>query len=923
MRRTAWAALILVAVLCLRASAQEPARQVFRGSVDLVTIMVYVVDSEGRPVPGLTPEDFVVELDGQRRPVRALDYRETVSAPPAGSPTDVTETTNVRTGAGGRVFMLLVDDLSFQASSIDLPAIRTSLARMIGQLAPQDRVGLATTSGRGPIIRPTSDHQRVATAVRSVGGRASNYKVLGVYVSLVEAIEILRGGFNVSALREVADRECRLQNIDVFEVCESIIEGQARVVLDETRDHTAMQLRSYEAVLASLADEPRPRILVLVSDGIATGGIVGFTSDLTRVSQAAAEANTQLYVVVGDRDNSVTGEGDRGRVTARSDEVALLHDGIESIASSVGGALLRLVGSADRPFDRMLLESSGVYEVGVDAPPGGRARLPEVVVSVNRPDVTVRANRRALVPAVAATMPVAADEVRRVLVDGATAVGVPLSVAASSRRAPGSKDLQLAVDLAVPDSVLAPLEVAFAVVNEQGRTVKSGGGTMNDAPRDGEYRFTFALPLQPGRYDVRVAVSDPDGRVGGVEHPVTLELRQMGRFLASDLQTGWIDQQGTRRFLGLTRLPAAAVAADVGIELYPADETPPAGAVAIRIDVTEVGRTAPLAIAMFEPTVAGDRWQLHTSIPVDTLLPGLFTVTATILDGGAAVGTLTTTLEKVAAPVEAGPTRPVLPSREAVIDALSGELRGVRRAFNPAPLLTPAMTRAAFGSLAESIGQALPEVLAQSTGSDEAWWDAVGVAAREPRTGFGAFARGLQNLRLPNGPAALTQFELALERAPASIAAMLYLGAAHAANRGDVSAAGAWQLALADPAVGFDWHLAQADALVRIGDWPAARATLRDMQARFPESRDVLVRLVEVELADGQVDEARPLLARLLDERPDDMDARWWQLVLAFADAVQPEQSPAVQTFLDLANRYLAEDGPRAEIVRAWVAALS
>jgi VWFA-related protein len=912
---------VATAAVCLRASVQEPARQVFRSAVDLVTIMVYVVDADGRPVPGLAPEDFTVELDGQRRPVRALDYRETTVAAAADGPAVTAVTADGGLSGGGRVITVLVDDLSFRTSSIDLPAIRAAVQRMTAALSPRDRIGLVTTSGRGPAISPTTDHQRVAAAIQAVNGRATQDSVVGVYVSLIEAIEVLRDGPRSAAFDEVASRECRVQNIDVIEVCRAIIDGQARVVLDETRDRTALQIRAYQSVLASLSGEPRPRLLVLVSDGLATGTGVGFTADLARVSRAAAEANVQLYAVVSEGDNAMINEGNRQRVAARSAEVALLHDGIESVTGAVGGALLRLVGSADRPFERMLSESSGVYEIGVDAPPGGRARLPEVVVSVSRPGVVVRANRRALVPTVAVARPSADAEVRRVLAEGATVVGVPLSVAATSRRAPGSRDLQLAVDLGVPDSAIAPLDVAFAVVSDQGRTVTSGTGRIDGAPRDGEYKFAFTVPLPAGRYGLRVAVADPDGRVGGVEHPVALDLLPMGRLLASDLQTGWLDEHGTRRFLGLARLPASAVAADISLELYPADDTRPDGSVAVQVDVAEVGSPSPASTAVFSPTIVRDRWQLRTSIPVDNLSPGLFTVTATVLDGGVAVGTRTTTLEKVSAPEDAAAAREELPPRAAVLEALFNELRGVRRPFNLAPLVGSDDVRAAVRSVAASAGEVVPDGLA-SDESPAALWDALGTVAREARTALGAFARGLLNLRLPNGPAAAAQFELALERAPASTAALRYLGAAYAASGQDQEAAGAWQLALADPAATRAWHLAQADALVRIGDRRSAAEVLRALLAQAPGESDVLVRLIEVQLADGRTDEAVPLVGQLVAASPDDVDARWWQVVLAFADAVDPDRPAAVERFVTLADRYLERNGPRAELVRAWVRAV-
>ena len=914
-------AVIVAVVTSVRLVGQEPPRQVFRGAVDLVTIMVYVVDADGRPVPGLAPEDFTVELDGVRRPVRALDYRETVTESAAAATT--TNAGPDGPGRGGRSIMVLIDDVSFRTSSSDLPSLRKAVQGMVAGLSTRDRIGLATTSGRGPLISPTGDHQRVTAAIQRVNGTAPAHAVAGFYVTIVEALEILRSGFGAAALEEVNERECGLQRMDISATCLSFVEAQARIVLDETRDRTALQVRSYQAVLSTLAEEPRPRILVLISDGIASGSAIGFTSDLTRIAEAAAEANVQLYVVMGEGDNAMINEGSRLRIEARSEEIAVLHDGIESVAGSVGGALFRLVGSSSRPFDRMLRESSGVYELGVDAPPGGRARLPEVVVSVNKPDVTVRANRRALVPTVAPPRPSVDNEVRRVLTTGAAATGVPMSVATSSRLAPGGKELQLAVDLAVPDSAVAPLRVSFAVVNDEGRVVKSGAGAIEDAPRDGEYRFAFAVPLPEGRYAVRVALSDPDGRVGGVEHVVTLALEPMGRLLASDLQTGWVDRQGTSRFLALSRLPAEATAADINLELYPADRSAPSGSVTVRVDVGEVGREAPLATSVFVPEVAKDRWQLRTSIPVESLPVGLFTVTATVLDDGTPVGSRTTTLEKVEAPpvTSGGPS--ALPSRRAVLDALATELVGAARRPALASLIEPAEVRAHLRSLAAAAGEPVPPALVAAGAPDTAFWDAMSAAAREQRTALGAFARGLLALRLPNGPAAATQFELAVERAPASIAAMLYLGAAWAASGKDDDAAGIWQLALGEPGVGLDWHLCQIDALVRIGDRAAALVALRTLAARYPDSTAVLARLVEVELAQGLADDARPHLSRLLEINPDDPEARWWEIVMAFADAVDPARPDAVPAFLAVADRYIERNWPRTDLVRSWRIAVS
>ena len=85
----------------------------------------------------------------------------------------------------------------------------------------------------------------------------------------------------------------------------------------------------------------------------------------------------------------------------------------------------------------------------------------------------------------------------------------------------------------------------------------------------------------------------------------------------------------------------------------------------------------------------------------------------------------------------------------------------------------------------------------------------------------------------------------------------------------------------------------------------------------------MLVRLVEVELAQGLGDEARPHLVRLLEMDPNDGEARWWEIVLAFADAVDPGRPDAAPEFLTKADRYVERNWPRADLVRSWRIAVS
>ena len=222
MRRIA----IVLCSICLIGAglpAQQPS-QVFRGTVDLVTLDVTVVDRDGKPVKGLTPDDFVVTLNGERREVRVLDYLEfgglsdLTSEPSAQVSNQKSPATQRR---GGRVILLVVDDLS--AKPAQMVALRTAAQHMLASLDLGDLVGLATTSGLGPVINPTRERSAVRSALesREIVGRYDE-TTAPFYISVPEAIEIYQVGGqvfaheaidianNTTTFAKVVNRECRL-----------------------------------------------------------------------------------------------------------------------------------------------------------------------------------------------------------------------------------------------------------------------------------------------------------------------------------------------------------------------------------------------------------------------------------------------------------------------------------------------------------------------------------------------------------------------------------------------------------------------------------------------------------------------------------------------------------------------------------------
>src|SRR4051812_40520684 len=83
--------MVTILAVCLSvpvAGQQPPQTPTFRSSVTLVTVDVVVLDRDGKPVPGLTADDFQIKLNGKVQPVRALSY---VQVAAQAAPLTVTE----------------------------------------------------------------------------------------------------------------------------------------------------------------------------------------------------------------------------------------------------------------------------------------------------------------------------------------------------------------------------------------------------------------------------------------------------------------------------------------------------------------------------------------------------------------------------------------------------------------------------------------------------------------------------------------------------------------------------------------------------------------------------------------------------------------------------------------------------------------
>ena len=161
-----------------RESSARGTQPEFRAGVDLVALDVCVKDRDGRLIPGLAPEDFLVLEDG--------------------SPQQVTFF--IPSGRVPLATVLLIDRSSSMYGS-KLARAREAATTFVRSLSPGDLVGVVAFNERADrVVALSPDHHAAARAVAGMDGASGS---TGLYEAVLLALSDLR------RLREHAAREYR------------------------------------------------------------------------------------------------------------------------------------------------------------------------------------------------------------------------------------------------------------------------------------------------------------------------------------------------------------------------------------------------------------------------------------------------------------------------------------------------------------------------------------------------------------------------------------------------------------------------------------------------------------------------------------------------------------------------------------------
>jgi VWFA-related protein len=401
-----FAAGVSLAAAVAAVHAQQPQ---FKSGVERILVDVQVIDGQGRPLENLGPGDFEVRLNRELRNIASVQFvRSAALDTPAGgqrasSPGFTAVDANGGFGAGGRDFIIAVDESSFRTS--EAPAAIRAAQGFVEHLAPEDRVGLFTYPSYPNLFPLTPDHRQVwrqlGRVIGSLAPPSSRF-----HLTPLEVVDIEAG--DTELVKQVAKREC-LPGIWQSE-CIKSIPVDANSIASQYESNTQMCMNALRLLFTALGQDPQRKTVVIVSGGMFASDRVGGRPDLTALVETlgedAARADANIYVLHLDSSflNAFSASNVAGPSTSASRSVmrqsSALALSLDRLAGASGGTLVHVEpGGEDRAFQRILRETSAYYLLSVESGANDRdGRRHFISVKVKVPGADVRARSSVVVP---------------------------------------------------------------------------------------------------------------------------------------------------------------------------------------------------------------------------------------------------------------------------------------------------------------------------------------------------------------------------------------------------------------------------------------------------------------------------------------------------------------------------------------------
>lgn len=923
--KTCLPALVLVCWGVALAAQQPPT---FRAGIDLLAVDVTVIDDRGRPVPDLLAPEFTVKVDGEPRRIVTAEFVSEATPVAERDPLPPTSFYSTNESARyGRLLLLVVDQGNIRTGAAR--AVMAGARRFLDGLSPTDRVALVSIPQPGPRVGFTTNHRLVREQLGNIVGLA--HRERGRHnLGISEAFTLAQAS-DALTREQIMVRECRTfsSSANEFERCERDVDEEARDIVLEVRTQTQASIQGLRDVLLAMRDIEGAKSLLLISEGLV---LEGLGSELSGIASLAAAGRVSVNVMLLDVPRfDATQSQLPPTPTADRD---LQVQGLDLLAGMTRGATFRVYGSSDAVFERITLELSGYYLLGVETtPPDRDGKRHQIRVEVRRRGVTVRARREFSVAARTAASMTDEEIVLRALRAPLPVAELPIRVTSYAYQDPSTAKVRVLVAAEIDSArtAAADVTVGFALLDGDGRAIAHGIERKTLTPVDTQspapLGYAGAMLVEPGRYTLKLAVVDGKGRRGSVEHAV-----QAWQMAEQDLAVGDLmlanaveTSGGTIRPGVETRLNSDQLAAY--LELYSTSPDALQNAkVTLEVADQESGPVLASAPAALGSTGSPQGRVVRAIVPLGALPPGRYVARAIITMAGRNVGTLARPFHiPPGARARAGASAGAMAEAAAPAMAVSFTPSRFQREQATAPEV--------MGAFFEALDRARPSFAASPAKSAIARARAgrlEGTARRAFEAGdqlAAAYLGGLEFLAKNSLDQAANQFQVALRIAPDFFPGSFYLGVCYAAAGRDREAVTAWRRSVAaNGRVAITYRLL-ADALFRLGQGTLAVDPLTQAAAQWPDDEQIRRGLGFASLMAGRHAGALAALEPYLERHESDHEALLAAMQALYAAHAagrtlgSPDDDRARIT--RYARAYAAANGPQQSLVAKWVEFIS
>ncbi len=559
-----------IAVICLfltafsvSAQQQPPTTEqtddVVRITTELVQTDVMVFDQKGRFVDGLHPDQFELQVNGQKR---AVSFFERVTAGSRNEAAQLAAAARRRSGdyiisglqavdndppERGRLIFFFLDDLHLSGAS--MIRAREALQRFVdNSMNPNDQVAIVSTSGQIGFLQQLTDNQIVLhAAIKRLGYKQNPEAYTGkTQINEYAASQVLDHGNRelYAYLLESIKLEQQMgpgnrhgdHQLAASYSAAPYLRNRLRQTTAQGRMDTADTLSALRSLMLSSGTLPGRKLVFFLSDGfILNERKAGALEMLHSVTKAAASAGAVVYTVdlrgtffgMGSGVDASTNDyidlsGRRAGVVAG--EISATRESLQLIADETGGRAIFNSNSIDDALLQAINETSNYYLLAwrPEAAEQRDARARLKVVVKERPDLRVRLRSNSFSPPVVETkQPGKTEKTSAIAKTGMSGASKEKTATTKAEQAPSQandKELLAALGALYPQRGLpAALSVGYLNTSEQGPVLKVSMQLERAA-----FDFDTAAGAQKILVDVAGAAIDDRGQFASFKQLLTI-----------------------------------------------------------------------------------------------------------------------------------------------------------------------------------------------------------------------------------------------------------------------------------------------------------------------------------------------------------------------------------------------------------------